>query len=57
MAKHKTHKILFYKCTSKENLNNKWHSGDKKYKDGFELLKEKAPNWIDSLNKSLVEGN
>ena len=48
---------MFDKCSSNENLKCKWHSGDKEYKDGFEFLKEKAPNWIDSLNKSLIEGD
>ena len=56
-GEHKTNKIMFDKCTSKSNLNSKWYSGDKEWKDGFELLKDRAPNWIDSLNKSLVEGN
>ena len=52
----KTRKILFDKCTSQENLTSKWYLGNKEYEDAFELLKEKAPNWIDSLTKSLVEG-
>ena len=45
---------MFKKCASSKNLKIKWHSDGKLYKDGFEFLKEQAPNWIDSLNKCLV---